>query len=95
MKNLLFPGLLVIFAALVATPVAAQQRSTAIAQPPHIVNPSLSLSAPATSPLQQQMQDDYATQLKGAQESLLQQNSSGLTRQERSVGHALNGFTPR
>ena len=57
--------------------------------------PKHPLSAPATSPLQQQMQDDYATQLKGAQESLLQQNSSGLTRQERSVGHALNGFTPR
>ena len=96
MKNLSFPTLLVIFAALAATPVAAQAKGAiSRAQPLHAVNPSTPLSAPATSPLQQQMQDDYATQLKGAQESLLQQNSSGLTRQERSVGHALNGFTPR
>jgi len=95
MKNLLFPGLLVIFAALAATPVAAQQRSTAIAQPPHIVNPSLSLSAPATSPLQQQMQDDYATQLRQAQHDMLTQNPSGITRPELSINRALNGFTPQ
>jgi len=95
MKNLLFPGLLVIFAALAATPVAAQQSGTAATLPPHIVNPSLSLSAPATSPLQQQMQDDYATQLMGAQHNLLLQNPSGATRAERNIGHALDGFTPR
>jgi hypothetical protein len=95
MKNLLFPSLLVIFAALAATPVAAQQRGTVATLPPHIVNPSLSLSAPATSPLQQQMQDDYATQLMGAQRNLLLQNPSGATRAERNIGHALDGFTPR
>ena len=95
MKDMLFPALLVGLTALAATPVAAQQRSTAIAQPPHIVNPSMSLSAPATSPLQQQMQDDYATQLRGAQQNLLQQNPSGATRAERNIGHALDGFTPR
>jgi hypothetical protein len=32
----------------------------------------MSLSAPATSPLQQQMQDDYATGLRGVQQQLLQ-----------------------
>jgi hypothetical protein len=95
MKNLRFPGLLVIFAALVATPAAAQQSGTVATLPPHIVNPSLSLSAPATSPLQQQMQDDYATQLMGAQRNLLLQNPSGATRAERNIGHALDGFTPR
>ena len=94
MKNLLFPALLVGFAALAATPVAAQT-ATVTTQPPHIVNPSLSLSAPATSPVQQQMQDDYATQLRGAQQNLLQQNPSGATRAERNIGHALDGFTPR
>jgi hypothetical protein len=95
MKNLSFPALLVTFAALVATPVAAQQLGTTPVLPPHIVNPSLSLSAPATSPLQQQMQDDYATQLMGAQHNLLLQNPSGATRAERNIGHALDGFTPR
>ena len=59
----------------------------------HALNPSLSLSAPATSPLQQQMQDNYATGLMGAQRDLLQQNPSGLSRQELAIGHELNGFT--
>jgi hypothetical protein len=61
----------------------------------HAINPSLSLSAPATSPLQQQMQDNYATGLMGAQRELLQQNPSGLGRQELAIGHELNGFSPR
>ena len=95
MKNLLLPPVLVIFATLAATPVMAQQSGTVPGQLPHITNPSVSLSAPATGPLQQQMQDDYATQLRAAQHTLLQQNPSGLTRQERGVGRALNGFTPR
>ena len=95
MKNALFPPLLMVFAALAATPAAAQQIGTAPAQPPHITNPSVSLSAPATTPLQQQMQDDYATQLMGVQRNLLQQNPSGLTRPELGVSRALNGFTPR
>ena len=104
MKNLLFPAMLVIFAALASTPVAAQLRGSAAAtrggvtvpQPaPHIINPSTSLSAPATSPLQQQMQDDYATQLRSAQHDLLLQNPSGQTRPEMGLSRALNGFTPR
>ena len=95
MKNSLFPPLLMIFAALAATPAAAQLSGTVGTQPPHITNPSVSLSAPATTPLQQQMQDDYATQLRGVQQGLLQQNPSGLTRPELGVSRALNGFTPR
>ena len=96
MTKLSLPAVLVIVAAL-AAPAAAQQRgvSTAPALPPHIVNPSTSLSAPASSPLEQQMQDDYATQLRGAQQQLMQQNSSGLTRPEININHALDGFTPR
>jgi hypothetical protein len=73
----------------------AQQSGTVPGQLPHITNPSVSLSAPATTPLQQQMQDDYATQLRGVQQNLLQQNPSGLTRPELGVSRALNGFTPR
>jgi hypothetical protein len=58
----------------------------------HAVNPSLSLIAPATSPIQQQMQDDYATNLMSAQRQLLQQNPSGVSRPELSIGGQLNGF---
>ena len=95
MKNLLLSPVLVIFATLAATPVMAQQSGTVPGQLPHITNPSVSLSAPATGPLQQQMQDDYATQLRGVQQNLLQQNPSGLTRPELGVSRALTGFTPR
>jgi hypothetical protein len=93
MKNLLFPASVVILTTLAATPVIAQQRGTI----PNVITPpgSVSLSAPATSPLQQQMQDDYATQLRGAQQQLMQQNPSGLTRPELGINHTLNGFTPQ
>ena len=80
---------------LAAAPVMAQQRSIVPPAPPHIVNPGISLSAPATSPLQQQMQDDYATQLRQAQHDMLVQNPSGITRPELSINRALNGFTPQ
>jgi hypothetical protein len=97
MTKVSLPAVLAIVAVLAATPAAAQQRSisAAPALPPHIVNPSTSLSATASSPLEQQMQDDYATQLRGAQQQLMLQNSSGLTRPELSINHALDGFTPR
>jgi hypothetical protein len=99
MKNLLFPASVAIFAAVAATPLAAQQIGTASTpfQRPNIITPpgSVSLSTPATSPLQQQMQNDYATQLRQAQQNLLQQNPSGVTRPELNIGHTLNGFTPQ
>ena len=52
----------------------------------------MSLSAPAISPIQQQMQDDYATSLMSAQRQLLQQNPSGDSRPELSIGNQLNGY---
>ena len=88
MKSALFPALLAIFAAVAATPAAAQRSS-------HVFNPNISLSAPATSPLQQQKQADYASQLQALQRALLQQNPSGVTRPELSVSGALNGYTPQ
>jgi hypothetical protein len=101
MKNFLFPALLIV-AVLSATPVAAQLRGPAAAPrggvtvpAPHVINRNTPLSAPATSPLQQQMQDDYATQLRSAQHDLLLQNPSGQTRPEMGLSRALNGFTPR
>ena len=40
------------------------------------------------------MRQDYATQLMGSQRELLQQNPSGLGRQEQAIGGELNGYTP-
>src|SRR6267142_2286548 len=77
---------------LATVPVAAQQRGM---EPPpqlHAVNPSLWLSAPTSSPLQQQMREDYHTNLMGAQRELLQQNPSGLGRQEQTIGRELNSY---
>jgi hypothetical protein len=84
-----------ILACLVATPVAAQQRELGATPQLHAVNPSMSLSAPTNNPLQAQMRQDYATQLMGSQRELLQQNPSGLGRQEQGIGRELNGYTPR
>jgi hypothetical protein len=61
----------------------------------HAVNPSTSLSAPTNSPLQEQMRQDYDTELMGAQRDLLQQNPSDPGRQEQAIGRELNGYTPR
>jgi hypothetical protein len=94
MKNLAFAvSGLAILGWLAMTPVAAQQ--SAIERPPelHAVNPSLSLSAPTTTPMQEQMREDYATDLRAAQRELLQQNPSGLSRQEQAIGRELNSYT--
>jgi hypothetical protein len=70
MKNLSFAVSALAILGLATTPVAAQTRAS------HAVNPSLSLSSPATTPLQQQIQEDYATSLVPAQRQLLQHNPS-------------------
>jgi hypothetical protein len=83
-------------------PVDAQERAIEpfvhSAEPPlHLpaVNPNMSLTAPANNPLQEQMQEDYATGLMNDQRELLQQNPSGATLQERAIEQQLNGYTPR
>jgi hypothetical protein len=89
MKSLSFAvSALAILGWLAMTPVAAQTRGAS-----HAVNPSLSLSAPATTPLQQQIQQNYATSLIAAQRQLLQHNPSGDSREELAIGQQLNGFT--
>jgi hypothetical protein len=61
----------------------------------HAFNPSQSLSAPTNNPVQEQMREDYATQLMRGQHELLQQNPSGLGRQQLEIGRDLNGYTPK
>ena len=56
MKNVSFPALLVILAALSGTPAAAQQHGS-VQQAPHSMNPSTSSSGSSTSRLQQQNLD--------------------------------------
>ena len=82
-------------AALANAPVAAQERTLVPRPQLHAVNPTLSLSAPTNNPVQEQMREDYASSLMGAQRELLQQNPSGLGRQELQIGRELNGYTPK
>jgi hypothetical protein len=63
--------------------------------PLHAVNPSLFVTAPTNSPVQEQMREDYATSLRDAQRELLQQNPSGLGRQEQEIGRELDGYVGR
>lgn len=56
------------------------------------INPSLSLSARPTSPVQQQIQQDYRSNLLGTQRDLLQSNPSGLSREQIAIGHHLDGY---
>jgi len=101
MKSLKFMAAALVLAAF-ATPAAAQSTGMML---PHgsgmygarapLLHPNVSISAPAANPLQAQMQDDYATQLQTEQREMLQQNPSGMSRDELTIGGQLNGFTPR
>ncbi|MBV8133842.1 MAG: hypothetical protein JO282_15200 [Alphaproteobacteria bacterium] len=82
-------------AALATAPVAAQEHAVVPTPQVRAFNPSRSLSAPTNSPLQEQLREDYATSLMAGQRQLLQQNPSGLGRQELEIGRELNGYTPR
>jgi hypothetical protein len=93
MKSISFTiSTMAILASLAVAPVGAQERAMAPRLQLHAVNPSLSTSAPTNGPIQEQMRQDYATSLMGAQRELLQQNPSGLGRQEQAIGHELNGY---
>jgi len=73
-------------------PAGAQERAIEPRLQLHAVNPSLSTSTRTNSPIQEQMRQDYATGLMGARRELLQQDPSGLGRQEQTIGHELNGY---
>lgn len=62
----------------------------AVAQP--ALNPNLSLSSPATSPVQQQMRENYRSQLQQEQRELTRQNPSGLSRDQIEIQHELNNY---
>jgi hypothetical protein len=60
----------------------------AAAQP--ALNPNMSLSSPATAPVQQQMRENYRSLLQQEQRELLQQNPSGISRDQIEIQHQLN-----
>jgi hypothetical protein len=62
----------------------------ATAQP--ALNPNMSLSSPATAPVQQQMRENYRSLLQQEQRDLLRQNPSGLGRDQIDIQHELNNY---
>jgi hypothetical protein len=89
----LIASAIAVLSCLTSLPAAAQQERVVAPVPrSQVVNPNMSLSAPTSSPLQSQMRENYAAQLRATQRELLQQNPSGLTRDELAIGHALNGY---
>jgi hypothetical protein len=58
----------------------------------HAYNPSLSLSPRAASPVQQQVQQNYRTDLLNAQRELQRANPSGLSSEQLLINRELNGY---
>jgi len=75
-----------------ALPACAQRIGGASMPHLHAINPSLSLSTRPTSPAQQQIQQDYRSNLLSAQRELSQSNPSGLSREQITIGHQLNDY---
>jgi hypothetical protein len=95
MKSQTYAALTLIFLCFAGTPALAQQQRDMMPHvQSHAVNPGLSLSAPAASPLQQDAREDYATGLMMQQHETLQHNPSGLNRPEMAIGRAHNGYAP-
>ena len=95
MRDLAVALISLIFLSVLGSPAFAQQRGAMPHLRLHDIKPSQSISAPSTNPLQQQMREDYATGLMAAQREMLQQNPSGLGRQELAIGHELNSYKPQ
>jgi uncharacterized protein YjiS (DUF1127 family) len=60
----------------------------------HGISPTQPFSSSATTPLQQQIQQDYRSNLLSAQRDLLQANPSGLGRQQIELQHQLDTLPP-
>ena len=74
-------------------PLAAAQTLRASPIPElHAINPSISLSARPSSPLEQQIQQSYRTTLMAAQRERLQESPSGLSRQQIAIGQQLDDY---
>lgn len=77
--------------ALAATSSAASGQVTP-APPYYAMDPTSLLTPRAASPVQQQMLENYRTQLLQSQRDSLQQNPSGLGRDQLQLGNQLNTF---
>ena len=83
--------LLVIALAAAGAPVGASAQTGIVPAPPYYaMSPGTSPAPSGPSPVQQQVLENYRIQLQQTQRELLQQNPSGLGREQIEVTHQLN-----
>ena len=87
------PALLLV--ALTAAAPAVGLAQGLLPNPPYYAtNPNQPLAPSPQSPVQQQVIENYRTQLQQTQREMLQQNPSGLSRDQIEVGRQLNAVYP-
>ena len=77
-----------------AAPVMAFAQAPLPNPPYYATNPNQPFAPSPQSPVQQQVLENYRTQLLQTQREMLQQNPSGLSRDQIEVNRQVNAFTP-
>jgi hypothetical protein len=76
-------------------PLPALAQATVVPAPPYYaMEPTMPLTPSARSPVQQQILENYRTQLQAIARDLLQQNPSGLGAAQLAIGRRLNAIGP-
>lgn len=82
-------------ALLSAMPLVALAQATVVPAPPYYaMQPTSPLTPSARSPVQQQILENYRTQLQQTERDLLLRNPSGLAPAQIEVGRQLNAIGP-
>jgi hypothetical protein len=83
----------VLLAAAAALMQGAPARAQILPAPPYYATqPTMPLTPYANNPVEQQILQNYRTQLQQTQREMLQQNPSGLGRDQIEVGRQLNAY---
>lgn len=87
-------GLMIALISAVAVVPAFGQAPFVPAPPYYAMEPTMPLTPYAKSPVQQQILENYRSQLLQTQREQLEQNPSGLGREQLEVGRQLNAYGP-
>jgi hypothetical protein len=86
------PGFVLLAATAALMPCAPALAQILTAPPYYATQPSMPLTPYANNPVQQQILQNYRTQLQQTQRDMLQQNPSGLGRDQIEVNRQLNAY---
>jgi hypothetical protein len=95
MRAVLRSFALLLLAATAALLAGAPARAQALPAPPYYaIQPTAPLTPYANNPVQQQILQNYRTQLQQTQRELQQQSPSGLGRDQIEINRQLNAYNP-